>query len=306
MNVLQYIILQRKMHWSPKITNFKIESLKSSAVEDKLVFHPCEVSFNIDGVPSSVPNALRRTILSELPVWAFKPVHGDLETDDKHIIYDMVMRRFANLPIEQRDGEPIEFYASNTSPLIVDVKSDVRDAKTSKPVCNPNLTMFTLVPNTFLRIRLPRVLDYGYSFAGHTLASCAYSRVPEGILRGSVSTSAITSWEFGFTTNGNMEPHKIIELACDEIIRRVKSVAGARHDIHVAHVLTVPGESHTIGFLMQQFLNAISGVTATYQVSNVAREVTITVHTADFERCIADVIKHIVEIFESIKMLIAM
>jgi DNA-directed RNA polymerase subunit L len=210
------------------------------------------------------------------------------------------------MPIEQRDGEPIEFYATNTSPVIVDVKSDVRDPKTAKLVCNPNLTMFTLVPNTFLRIRLPRVLDYGYSFAGHTLASCAYSRVPEGILATSVSTSAITSWEVGFTTNGNMEPRKIVELACDEIIRRIKSVATARRDMHTAHVITVPGESHTIGFLMQQFLNAMSGVTATYQVSNVAREVTITVHSADFERCIADVIKQIVEIYESIKMLISM
>jgi DNA-directed RNA polymerase subunit L len=241
-----------------------------------------------------------------LPVWAFKPVHGDLETDNEHIIYDMVMRRFATIPIDQRDGEPIEFYAHNPSPLIVDVKSEIKDPKTSKLVCNPNLTMFTLVPNTFLKIRLPRVLDYGYSFAGHTLASCAYSRkVDVSAASTSVSTSAITNWEVGFTTNGNMEPHKIIDMACDEIIRRVKAVATARRDVGIGHVITVPGESHTVGFLMQQFLNAISGVTATYQVSNVAREVTITVHSSDVEKCVADVIKQIVEIFESIKMLIS-
>ena len=114
-------------------------------------------------------------------------------------------------------------------------------------------------------------------------------------------------WRIAFNTNGTLPSKEIVKQACSNIIERLKHVLSLLHTIvsnDNQYVLTIHGESHTIGNLLMKTTDELySDVEAvTYNCPNVERTAIVRIiYADDINTLYKNVIDHLIGTFDTIK-----
>jgi len=320
------------------VTNIEDKDLSPDAAEfddesDALVCS--QYSFELHDVNNAIANGLRRVICNELPGLALWFELEECVTDNPFAINNMIQNRIRLIPIDQtvRPDTIFELKVINTTPVVRYVWSnEIRlqgGREIKKPIFN-NHPLFTLEPNKRLDIdRITIRRDYGYNFAGHSLAcnvtSLALDQAPPFLYRDEDPTpptpppNAVADAHFEFIeaaaervpsrlsnprkyritfiNDGVLPSNQIVTMACDELISRMEAVIKHSDNIDREksfYILNMPGYSHTTGnLLVRTIIDNYPSATATYSVESMARSLRVRILTDDD---IGDVLRRATEI----------
>jgi DNA-directed RNA polymerase subunit L len=294
---------------------------------------PKHIEFQIAGVTNAESNAIRRTVACELLVSGMHVEYEDISTNDMFILPEMLINRLRLIPIDQSTPLDAVFglTVTNTTDQLRDVKAGemriVSGGKGSsthpqlkKLPFNETYTLFTLNAGKSIEIKNIGIhQDYGFNeeHGGHVVAVNAASvAIDQKAINtyepndGDGIPSRISNprvWRLRFTTNGTMEPKKIVASACDNIISRVQAVQNLLYSIQNngdEYILTIDGETDTIGNLfMKTICEIYPDIRAiTYSTSSVGRVLTVRIRCdEDINTIYSTTIKHIVKVFTEIK-----
>lgn len=156
---------------------------------ERLPLAPARVEVEIEGVPTAVVNALRRTVLDEMPGRALQvPPDGfDTEaTTEEFMLPQFVSGRIAfiplrpQVPLETVRHLRLELDATNTGAVCRDVYAGdltVVGGSMPEPLFNPTFKLATLQPGKRLVIRgIQIVTGYGRDFAAFNVTHRAAHR----------------------------------------------------------------------------------------------------------------------------------
>lgn len=271
-----------------RVSQLRVKSLAPADVPAKYAsllpdpkFTPKSVSFDIDGVGSTVANALRRTIMSEMAIVGLY-CDGDMQTNDEFIgdVEDLFRTRVLMAPTQQDTPADAvyEFNATNDSDRPRNVTfGELRQTAGRKyptPV-EPHTVAFVLAPRKYLRCTIKVDSRYGdIRGNGARQVACHVTSVARDFdpwnqytkTGTSVSVSDIRNWTISFDTNGTAEPADIIRAARVNIIERLRALRAVAPDTIRAvgdeWRLNIDG-TYTISMLLeQQIVSTQQGVTA--------------------------------------------
>lgn len=243
---------------------------------------PEKISFRLSNVNMSIASALRRTISLELPVKAMFVDFTTIKFTDTFPIHEMVAKRIRMIPIMQNtpDNARFSLNVTNTMPITIDVKSGEITGKGKIPF-NETFTLCTLNPST--SITIPEITiktAYGFNendgmhVVAYQSSKIALDQTPinmyehysdeitAAIKKNEPATTGIPSREsnvrehgMSFGTNGTMPARQIVAFACRELIKRISAVEelfDTMLDTGDYHILTIPGETHSIGNMIMK------------------------------------------------------
>jgi len=90
-----------------KVTDVKVIDRSPKAKDPEVrkllptVLKPQRYEFTIVGVDNAIANAIRRVLCLELPVKALVCNYEDIETDDAHVIPEVIVKRLRMIPLLQ-------------------------------------------------------------------------------------------------------------------------------------------------------------------------------------------------------------
>lgn len=211
------------------------------------------VSFNIKDTNSAFANAIRRTIVSEMPVWSLELDMDDFKTDDPYIRFDDLAIKINSTPIHQsfinklsKEGKnpnriiKFKIYVRNDTPQMINVNSndiEISDGyKSNETLIIPHIPLQMLSSNSYMRVKLKLVKGYGYENSAkfsaipmphyypsdHTPLEVRYKKPPLG-----VSSLVVDPKEFYFkydTYTYYKNPLEIMIICIEELKRRIRFV----------------------------------------------------------------------------------
>lgn len=279
-------------------------------------------SFVIAGCSNAVANAIRRTIACELKVAHLTCKYEDIETDDPHIIPEMIQKRLRMIPLHQKTRADAVFslFATNSTLSALDVKTGLIKNKNGaeKTAFDETFTLLTINPGRYLRINNIVVAhEYGYvpefgmcALAFNTTSVCqdvvpinTYIPNHDGV-RSQMADPRV--WKLGFVTNGTLPSADIVRAGCKAIIERLKTVLSLLYTIVSSenqYTLTIEGDSDTIGNLLVKTIDEMypDVEAATYSVPAAGRSVIIKIiYGDDINTMYKSVVEKLVGAFESI------
>jgi DNA-directed RNA polymerase subunit L len=318
---------------SVKVTNINIEDL-TPVIEDTSLMHLIpknlfskRISFHIENVSNAVANGIRRTVMNELLIKAMWFELDDFHTTDSFILNTMIQTRLALIPIDQKTPLQTIFdlLVINDGTEEIDVFADkihVRSGHLHRKDLPFNETNPICTLKQGKELKISKIIlkeDYGYNFAGHSVAQNAVSlsldqkplnqylpkdHPDRGI---SSSISDPRKWKIQFTTTGAMEPNDIVAAACENIIKRIQNFQNLIPNILSngdTYVLIVDGESDTIGnLLMKTCVELYPNIKAcTYNPDSIKRSFTLKIRCdEDVNSVLLSCSKYIIDIYSSIK-----
>lgn len=185
-----------------------------------------DVKLVLDKVDNSISNAIRRTLLGELPVIVMRCKYEDIDTDDEYLHKDIVLNRFPLIPLLQNVNMNTTFSLKATNNDSITRSIKLREITPNKWF-DGNITLCELRKGKYLKIsniRLELATDKGYASMASNCASIAnvepinhYTKkgVPVGINNAS-------QWSIKFTNLGCYKPWDLYIYALDTIIKRVE------------------------------------------------------------------------------------
>lgn len=270
-----------------RVSPLRIKSLapvdvpaKWAALVPDARFTPQSASFDIDGVGSSIANAMRRTIMNEMSIVGL--YCDDLQTNDEFIgdVEDLFRTRVLIAPTQQDTPADAvyEFNATNDSDRPRNVTfGELRQTagrKAPLPV-EPHTVAFVLAPRKYLRCTIKVDSRYGdIRGNGARQVACHVTSVARGFdpwdqyakTGTSVSMSDIRNWTISFDTNGTATPADIVRAAQLNIIERLRALRTVAPDtmreVGNEWRLSIDG-TYTISMLLeQQIVSTQQGVSA--------------------------------------------
>ena len=316
------------------VTNIKVTNLTPKINDPELikllptVNIPDHMEFVLSGVDNSVSNAIRRTIACELLVSGLNITVDDIETNDEFIISEFITSRIKLIPIKQSCplDAVFELYVENNTPVVMDVKTGqitIVNKGSPHPLksipFNETFTLLSIQPGKSIRIKNIRVMQNyckkdtfgGYAVASN-VTSVAQDQIPINMyepdskgIPSSVSNPQV--WKISYNTNGTIPAKDIVPATCDNIIERSKNVKELLYSViqnEKEYLLTVQGETHTMGNLLMRAVLAlypdIPSVVYKADDNNDSMTLRIASHD-DAVEIIENAIDHIIKIFTRIR-----
>ncbi len=252
---------------STMITDYQIEYLKPEEKDENIrkmlptVMVPYKASFVLNGVSNAISNAIRRVIMSELPVKGLNFKQEDFSSDSPYTLGSYVETRIRCIPLSQEVPEDTVFSLSvtnNTNDLMT-VYSKHLTAKSNtnqktKDLFNETIPITELDPDKSIKIsNITVVRATAGNFAGFAVGFSATS-VPLDVemfnpsgsgnssnsgnsgvigvspLGVSASVANPRKWRLSFYSNGNAsvwpqgKTNGIVVDACNVVIDRLRAV----------------------------------------------------------------------------------
>ena len=216
-----------------------LATMKSHDIENaqellpRITWH--EVSFELSGY-TALANAIRRTLVAEIPVYCVAVDRENVETDDEYLIVDLLQKNIKMLPINQNilekniDNISISLNYHNASSRFTQVTAEnlvvKQDGKEINIIPEPRFPLIALSSEKYLKLRDARiirgVLDEGAD--GFTLLdNVTYENLdiePFDVETGSGTRSTESDgrhYRIGYRTKGNIEPLYVMRLCCETI-----------------------------------------------------------------------------------------
>jgi DNA-directed RNA polymerase subunit L len=229
-----------------------------------------DVEIEIDNIPTPYANALRRVICAEIPVKILVCDRGDISTDDEFVIPDLICDRISQIPVMQTipESSQLTLRAKAVGPQNLSVSTGDFGSK----YMNSNMEICSIRGGCYIEIKA-RVETYlGYCTDGTTRignVACRVHAVPARDLamydqyietsttgdpfaadekRGLRSGySDEKHYKIKFITLGTMPAETIVRRACEILAEKFRKVAECQITSGAEHIVSVIGESMTIG-----------------------------------------------------------
>jgi DNA-directed RNA polymerase subunit L len=228
------------------------------------VLKPKRATLSLSGCSNAIANGIRRVICNELDVKYLHCEYEDIK-GDPFTIPEMIQRRLRMIPLLQSvpAGTKFSLEFTNTGTEVADVKMKSVTSSDRGKYFDTTYTLLTIgvgykatISNIVVKSSRGYYDHYGMCVvAVHTTSICKdvipYNAYTDTGQRTQMADPRV--WDISFRTNGTMEPRAIIIAACNDLIARVESINELLHSIannEDEYVLTIPGESDTIGNLI--------------------------------------------------------
>lgn len=265
-----------------------------SAVNKTLVFELREAN-------CSLANAIRRTLMSEMPIKHLTASLTDIKTTDPYVIGEAIRKRLEMIPISQSINEDSVFslhFENDESHYIDVLSSEIKlNGVSSTNDIIPDIPICDINSGTSFSINDIRVVEsYGYDNSRCSIGRVAYEIIDQDFAIPSVIAEP-TSFRLEIETPSVIDPVEMVRKAIDNLIVRLDMIDFSQFVIEFdVYKLTISNETHSIGRLISWYLYK-NEPTVKYVASRVPhpskRECIIDIHHPQAEslckRSIADI-----------------
>ena len=121
-------------------------------------FPRLKLDFEVNDSYSGFANAIRRTLIEEIPVYCMDFEIQDFNTEDKFLLYDFVLKQINLIPINQDinniDKIKISLFKINKTNKEIKIKSGDIEVKSNQKLINDNnIVLFKLKPGKKIYIK---------------------------------------------------------------------------------------------------------------------------------------------------------
>lgn len=311
------------------IADVKVDGIKVVDISPKLtgdaakllptVLKPQYCEFNVRGANAKIANGIRRVVSSGVKAIRLTFDLEDYETNDPFAkLNDLFQTAVRSIPIKQNTPRNTVFslnIKNNTEALITITAGDIQSSDPKvKNIFDDNTPLLTLESHKYLKIK--RIfIDEGYEYEHGTfcLSSAARSipldQTPYNMYtKTGVSASVADPREhkIAFETHGQIDPLRLVLMACDEIIERLekaKKMLYTLTEVGDFHQLTIDGEDYTIGMIVFHTVcdlyPKISAIAPDFDPNN--KVLKIRLRAEDPQDVLSTSIIHAVDILSKIK-----
>ena len=217
------------------------------------------LTFELKNANCALANAIRRTLISEMPIKHLTVSLTDIKTTDPYVIGEAIRKRIEMIPISQSTDEDSVFavrFENNTDGYIDVSSSEIKlngvasskDILPSIPICDINSgTSFTI---NDIRV----VESYGFDNSRASIGRVAYEMIDQDFTVPSVMSEP-TSFRLEVETAGVINPVEMVKKAIDNLISRLDQIDYSLNVVEFdIYKLTIPNETHSIGRLLSWYV----------------------------------------------------
>ncbi len=249
------------------------------------------MAFEMRDANCAIANAIRRGLMSEIPIKHLTVALSDIKTTDPYVIGEAIRKRIEMIPVSQSIDMDSVFSVrfENHSDTYVDVPSSEiklngsvvsKDVVPSIPICDINSGSSISINDIHV------VESYGFDNARVSIGRVAYEIIDHDHTIPSITCDP-SSFRIEVETPGLIDPIAMVRSAIDGLIERLDGIDYSDHVVEFdIYKLTIQNETHSIGRLLSYYIYKIEP-TIKY-VSNRTqhpsqREVVIDIHHPDAE-----------------------
>jgi DNA-directed RNA polymerase subunit L len=234
------------------------ESLQDAAptvVNRKLIFQ-------VNGGSCELVNAIRRTLVSEMPVKHLTAALSDIKTTDPYLIGEAILKRIEMVPIAQSVDLETKFslrFENNTDKCVDVLSTEIlQNGKTRSSDITPCIPICDINPSTeFVVSNIYVAQSYGYSNSRVSIGSVGYEILDEDFSKSSLMASP-TKFSMQIETPGVLDPVEMVRRAIDCLIERLGAIdySSAITEFGI-YKLKIPNETYSIGRLLTCYIPKI-------------------------------------------------
>lgn len=215
--------------------------------------------FEISGANCALANAIRRTLLSEMPVPHLTVSLVDIVSTDPYIIGEVIRKRLEMIPVSldiDRDAV-FSLKIENDSDEVIDVLSDSirrngvsasKHIMTAIPLCDIN------AGTSFVINDIHVVESYGFDNARATIGRVGYSILDQDFQQ-PAAVSNPTHFKMELEVAGVLDPKRLVLRAIDGLVERVDNIDfGAAIREFDVYKLTIDNETHSVMNLLSWYI----------------------------------------------------
>lgn len=243
------------------------------------------LTFELSGTNCAMANAIRRTLMSEIPVRHLTVSLTDIKTTDPYVIGETIRKRIEMIPISQSTNRDAVFavrFENNTDEYIDILSSEIKlngmvqtkDVLPFIPICDIN-------SGTSFSINDIHVVEsYGYDNSRVSIGRVAYEILDQDFSRPSL-TSTPSTFRLEIETPGIYNPTELVLKALDGLTERLDAIDYSKSIVEFGiYKLSIMNETYTIGKLLSWYI---------YQAEPTIKYVASRVPHPSQRECIVDI-----------------
>lgn len=243
------------------------------------------LTFELSGTNCAMANAIRRTLMSEIPVKHLTVSLTGIKTTDPYIIGETIRKRIEMIPISQSTNRDAVFavkFENNTDEYIDILSSEIKlngmvptkDVLPFIPICDIN-------SGTSFSINDIHVVEsYGYDNSRVSIGRVAYEILDQDFSRPSL-TSTPSTFRLEIETPGVYNPTELVLKALDGLTERLDAIDYTKSIVEFGiYKLSIMNETYTIGKLLSWYI---------YQAEPTIKYVASRVPHPSQRECIIDI-----------------
>jgi DNA-directed RNA polymerase subunit L len=219
--------------------------------------------FEIKNANCQLANAIRRTLMSEMPIKHLTASLVDIKTTDPYIVAEAILKRLEMIPISQSVHEDAKFSlrTENNSNRYADVLSSeikLNGVATSKHI-TPSIPICDINSGCSFSINDISVKEsYGYANARVSIGRIAYEIIGTDFNQ-PPTNSVPTNFHLEIETPGIIDPVEMVRKAIDNLFARLAAIDYDQSTVIEFNMskLTILNETHTIGRLVSWYMYQI-------------------------------------------------
>lgn len=217
------------------------------------------MSFELVGSNCAFANALRRTVMNEIPVRHLTVSTSDIFSTDPWIDNQIIRNRIEMIPIPQDTpiGSTYAIRYENTSDTYVDIMSSELKQRgvapkgmlQSIPICSINAAYSLVVDNITVSE------SFGYTNSRVSIGRIGYEILNHDMVNLSAADSDPNHFRLELEVPANIDPSELVRKAIDSICARLDAIDYSQVKIEYdVYKLSITNESHTIGNLLARYI----------------------------------------------------
>lgn len=243
------------------------------------------LTFEIRDASCALANAVRRTLISEIPVKHLTVSLADIKTTDPYVIGDAIAKRIEMIPIDQSMDQnamfTLKFENHGDDPL--DVTSDMIKHNGISPTDSivKGIPICDINPGTSFSVSDIRVKEsYGFDNSRASIGRVSYEIIKHDFDQSS-QLSNPSEFRLQLETPATIDPKEMTKLAIIRISDRIKSLDyGHSSTDFGVYKLSIANETHSIGRLLSWYI---------YQVDPTVKYVASRITHPSMRECVIDV-----------------
>ncbi len=253
---------------SIKKSDINLKGTPFESLKDKIPQTVNQVMiFDVTECNCELVNALRRTLISEMPVRHLTAALSDIKTTDPYLIGEAVLKRIEMIPISQSTDMKSKFAIrfENVSDTYVDVlSSEIRlngkdrskDVLQDIPICDINASTSFTVSDIYVQE------NYGYNNARVSIGRVGYQMLDQDFSEPSLQAFP-TGYRMEIETPGIIDPKEMVLKAIDCLSQRLKDIDYSNAMVEFGiYKLKILNETYSVGHILQYYVMQVDSTVA--------------------------------------------
>lgn len=216
-------------------------------------------TFELSETNCSLANAIRRTLISEMPIKHLTVSLTDINTTDPYVVGEVIRKRIEMIPISQSIQDDLVFSIrfENQSDTYVDVLSseikvngitESKDIVPFIPICDINSGCSFAVNDIHV------TESFGFDNARVSIGKVAYEIIDHDMNQSSI-TSTPSKFRITLETPGIINPLEMVRKAIDNLLSRLSQIdfndSIIEFDVYKLHIAN---ETYSIGQMISRYI----------------------------------------------------